>query len=196
MCPVGWISRRFVCVLSRPRLNPQCVAQRAHARTCISTSLSSPLARVRLSQPKADRSRRRSEDPRERMIEVCRVDAGGCTHACITGGNWVGHGHGAPRFKVYALGPVTKRIVSALQALAPERQLNEWFMRIVSEGTDKSFDHEHNARWLEVTRPIVEAFFHARYFLEMAVTYGRLLTAPPRMLPSGWAALLYLYRLR
>ena len=99
-------------------------------------------------------------------------------------------------FKVYALGPVTKRIVSALQALAPERQLNEWFMRIVSEGTDKSFDHEHNARWLEVTRPIVEAFFHARYFLEMAVTYGRLLTAPPRMLPSGWAALLYLYRLR
>jgi hypothetical protein len=76
-------------------------------------------------------------------------------------------------FKVYALGNTTKRIVSALQALAPEQPLNEWFVRIVSEGTDKTFDHEHNARWLEVTRPIVEAFFHARYFLEMAVTYGR-----------------------
>jgi hypothetical protein len=99
-------------------------------------------------------------------------------------------------FKVYALGHATKRIVSALQALAPEQQLNEWFVRIVTEGTDKTFEHEHNARWLEVTRPMVEAFFHARYFLEMAVTYGRQLTAPPRMLPSGWAALLYLYRLR
>ena len=117
-------------------------------------------------------------------------------HACLHHRRKLGRTRAwAPRFKVYALGPVTKRIVSALQALAPERQLNEWFMRIVSEGTDKSFDHEHNARWLEVTRPILEAFFHARYFLEMAVTYGRLLTAPPRMLPSGWAALLYLYRL-
>lgn len=99
-------------------------------------------------------------------------------------------------FKVYALGHATKRIVSSLQALAPDQQLNEWFVRIVSEGTDKTFNHEHNARWLEVTRPILEAFFHARYFLEMAVTYGRRLTAPPRLLPSGWAALLYLYRLR
>ncbi len=99
-------------------------------------------------------------------------------------------------FKVYALGHSTKRIVSALQALAPERPLNDWFVRIVAEGTDKKFEHEHNARWLEVTRPIVEAFFHARYFLDMAVTHGRQLKAPPRMLPSGWAALLYLYRLR
>jgi len=92
------------------------------------------------------------------------------------------------RFKVYALGQSTKRIVSALQALAPDRQLNEWFMRIVTEGTNETFDHEHNARWLEVTRPIVESFFHARYFLEMAVTYGQQLRAPPRILPSGWAA--------
>jgi Uma2 family endonuclease len=99
-------------------------------------------------------------------------------------------------FKVYALGRMTKRIVSALQALAPEQQLNDWFLRLVSEGTDKTFDPEHNRRWLEVTRPIIEAFFHARYFLEMAVTYGQKLKAPPRMLPSGWAALLYLYRLR
>jgi hypothetical protein len=88
------------------------------------------------------------------------------------------------------------RSVSALQALAPEQQLNQWFVRIVAEGTDKAFEHAHNARWLELTRPIVEAFFHGRYFLQMAVTYGRQLTAPPRLLPSGWAALLYLYRLR
>ena len=99
-------------------------------------------------------------------------------------------------FKVYALGRTTKRIVAALQALAPDQQLNEWFVRIVSEGTDKVFESEHNKRWLEVTRPMVEAFFHARYFLEMAVRYGKQLTAAPRLLASGWAALLYLYRLR
>jgi hypothetical protein len=46
------------------------------------------------------------------------------------------------------------------------------------------------------TRPIVEAFFHARYFLEMVCGYGRQLTEPPSPLPSGWAAVLYLYGLR
>src|SRR6266567_7691723 len=50
--------------------------------------------------------------------------------------------------------------------------------------------------WLEVTGPIVEAFFHAHYFLEMAVRYGKQLQHPPRQLPSGWAAFLYLYNLR
>jgi len=43
-------------------------------------------------------------------------------------------------FKVYALGHATKRIVAARQALAPEQLLNEWFMRIVAEGTDTAFD--------------------------------------------------------
>jgi hypothetical protein len=54
----------------------------------------------------------------------------------------------------------------------------------------------HNDRWLSETRPIIEAFFHARYFLEMAVHYGQALDKPPNAMPSGWAALLYLYNLR
>ena len=58
------------------------------------------------------------------------------------------------------------------------------------------FELEHNRRWLEVTRPIVEAFLHARFFLDMAVRYGKELEAPPTLLPNGWAALLYLYQLR
>jgi hypothetical protein len=69
-------------------------------------------------------------------------------------------------------------------------------MEIVSEGTGNTFEQEHNKRWLEVTRPMVEAFFHARYFLEMAVRYGKELKAPPLRMPSGWAAFLYLYELR
>jgi hypothetical protein len=99
-------------------------------------------------------------------------------------------------FKVYSLQETTSAIVAGLQSLAPGRNLNESFMAIVRDGTGKTFEREHNQRWLEVTRPIVEAFFHAQYFLEMAVRYGRQLDHPPRQLPSGWAAFLYLYDLR
>jgi hypothetical protein len=99
-------------------------------------------------------------------------------------------------FKVYALQATTSGIVAGLQSLAPDRRLNESFMAIVRDGTGKTFEREHNRQWLEVTRPIVEAFFHAQYFLEMAVRYGSRLDQPPRLLPSGWAAFLYVYDLR
>jgi len=98
--------------------------------------------------------------------------------------------------KVYFLQDTTVAIVAALQALAPERSMNEWFMKIVQEGTGKTFKRADNRNWLVVTRPILEAFFHARYLLEMAVKYGKELEYPPNSLPSGWAALLYLYNLR
>ena len=51
--------------------------------------------------------------------------------------------------------------MAALQSLAPDRNLNESFIAIVRDGTGKTFEGEHNRRWLEVTRPIVEAFFHS-----------------------------------
>ena len=86
--------------------------------------------------------------------------------------------------------------MAALRALAPDRALNEWFTQIIADGTGKTFEMAHNTRWLEVTRPIVEAFFHARYFLEMECRYGKELERPPNALPSGWAAVLYLYGLR
>jgi hypothetical protein len=69
-------------------------------------------------------------------------------------------------------------------------------MEIVSEGTGKEYAVEMNQQWNEATRPIVEAFFHARYFLEMACKYGKELTEPPQPMPSGWAALMELYGLR
>jgi hypothetical protein len=96
-------------------------------------------------------------------------------------------------FKVYGLQETTAEIVKALQALVPGRKLNDEFLQIVREGTGKAFAREHNAVWLETTRPIVEAFFHARFFLEMAVRYGEGLESPPDGLPSGWAAFLSLY---
>lgn len=99
-------------------------------------------------------------------------------------------------FKVFVLQEFTAEIVEALRSLLPERELNRDFLAIVGQGTGRTFCLEDNARWLEATRPIVEAFFHARFFLEMAVRYGRQLESPPPSLPSGWAALLYLYNLR
>lgn len=99
-------------------------------------------------------------------------------------------------FKVYGAQRQTLAIVDALQALAPTRPLNKDFMTIVRAGTGHVFEREHNQRWLEVTRPIIEAFLHARFFLEMAVLYGQVIDRPLTRLPSGWAAFLYLYNLR
>ena len=86
-------------------------------------------------------------------------------------------------------------IVAALQGLLPDCALNPWFLQIVGEGTGHRFDMSCNKDWLRHTRPILEAFFHARFMLEMAVRHAEL-EEPPQTLPSGWAALLYLYGLR
>jgi len=101
-------------------------------------------------------------------------------------------------FKVYSLQNETKEIVNALRKLAPEEApLCQEFEEIYLAGASgKRFEMEHNQNWTSHTRPFVEAFFHARYFLEMAVKYGRALEAAPAALPSGWAALLCLYKLR
>ena len=126
-------------------------------------------------------------------------------------------------FKVYHLQADTLEMEAALRALQPERRgpegpltpahsadggecqacgetpgpsLNPWFEKIIREGTGKEFQMEHNRRWLEETRPILEAFFHARTMLEFVVRYGKELEEAPRTLPSGWAAVLYLYHLR
>jgi hypothetical protein len=98
-------------------------------------------------------------------------------------------------FKVYGLQNQTEAIVARLGALLPGRPLNQWFLSIVREGTGHTFEMSHNERWSEIGRPILEAFFHARFFLEMAVRYSTL-SSPPRPLPSGYAALLYLFDLR
>ena len=99
-------------------------------------------------------------------------------------------------FKVYRLQEDTTRVVKALESLLPERPLNTWFQQIVREGTGKQFQLEHNRRWLAETRPILEAFYHARTMLEFAIRYGKELDTAPRTLASGWAAVLYLYGLR
>jgi len=96
-------------------------------------------------------------------------------------------------FKVYMLQDLTIRIVEALQDLAPGAPINQAFREILVEGTNKKWDTAHNRRWSYETRPILEAFFHARYFLQMACRHGQGLKRAPSTMPSGWAALLYFF---
>ena len=99
-------------------------------------------------------------------------------------------------FKVYYFQNDVLAVVDKLQSLLPGMPLNTWFMEIIKDGTGKEFKDEDNCRWLEATRPLLEAIFHARYFLEMICKYGKQLEKPPNRMPSGWAAVLYLYNLR
>ena len=99
-------------------------------------------------------------------------------------------------FKVYNLQYSTGKITEALRALNPDAVMTEMFMQIINDGTNNNWSVKDNANWLVATRPILEAFFHARYFLEMAIKYGKTLERPPAVMPRGWAALLELYNLR
>jgi hypothetical protein len=113
--------------------------------------------------------------------------------------------HGS--YKVYRLQDATEEIVCVMQSIVPERKMTEYFMTIIRDGTGKSFNKNSNQHWVKETRPILEAFFHARYFLEMAVKYGKELalvknTHPKSIeeklgntIPSGFAALLALYEM-
>ena len=99
--------------------------------------------------------------------------------------------------KVYSLQGHTTRAAGLIRAIAGEtgRRTDPWFEAIVTEGTGIKVDTAHNAEWPRHTRPQVEAFLHARYFVEMMVKYGRELDAAPTLLPSGWAAVLSLFGL-
>jgi len=98
--------------------------------------------------------------------------------------------HGS--FKGYGVQTRTEKAVTFLRALLPERELNDAFTTI---STGKEFDLSHNADWMKHTRQILEAFAHARFMVEMCVRYADSPT-PPKPLPSGLAALLYLFNLR
>ena len=99
--------------------------------------------------------------------------------------------------KVYYLQQNTEQIVAVLAKIAPERQpFCDFFQAILRAGTERKFKLEDNQHWVERAAPIVQAFLHARYFLEMAVKYSAELKEPPQTLPSGWASLLELYGIR
>jgi hypothetical protein len=97
-------------------------------------------------------------------------------------------------FKVYQLQDYTSKAVEIFHRIANAtgNQPCEWFEQIVAAGTGLVWEPEHNHSWTLNGRPIVEAFLHAKYFLEMMIKYGREMIEAPAMLPTGWAAILEL----
>jgi len=101
-------------------------------------------------------------------------------------------------FKVFSAIEEIKKAKDLFEKIAPDGiTLNEWYSRIADEAIGKSFDWETtNPNWLDETRPILEAFWHSKYFLEQMLHFGTELQKNPQLLPGGWAAVLYLYNLR
>ena len=101
-------------------------------------------------------------------------------------------------FKVYSLQHYTLKAREVFKTIADTTngRLCGLFEEIVASGTGVKFEIDHNKDWLLHTRPIVEAFLHAKYFLEMMVKLARETDKAPTVLPSGWAAILELYNRR
>lgn len=99
-------------------------------------------------------------------------------------------------FKVYYVQGLTSGIIKLFKEILPDQPMNTWFVSIVEKGTGTTFDHKHNEKWLEITRPMMEAYAHAKQFLDMMIKYGEKLKEPPHIMPSGWATVLYLYNMR
>ena len=95
-------------------------------------------------------------------------------------------------FKVYSIQHLTEQIATTLKGLLPDHLLDGWFMTIVEEGTGRTFERSYNKDWPVHTRPMLEAYWHARYMLGMVVGYGEHSRRRSRGLPSGWAAVLCL----
>ncbi|MDA1334554.1 MAG: hypothetical protein O2794_00865 [bacterium] len=75
--------------------------------------------------------------------------------------------------------------------------LNKDLLTIVEDGT--GFKWRLGVQFtLDDTRRVVEAFLHAKYFLEMLVMSGKGIIGPlpPATMPAHWASVLYLYNLR
>jgi hypothetical protein len=101
-------------------------------------------------------------------------------------------------FKVFGAKPFIEQAKSLFEQLAPKSvSLNTWFCSIVDKAIAKEFDiSKTNPNWIAETEPILEAFWHCKYFLEQMIIAADELERAPEVLPSGWAAVLYLYNLR
>jgi len=100
-------------------------------------------------------------------------------------------------FKVFGVLNLIAKAKHLFETIAPEDwRLNDWYCQITAEALSKEFNSETNSIWLAETRPILEAFWHSKYFLDQMIISSSSLDHAPHMLPSGWAAVLYLYNIR
>jgi hypothetical protein len=70
------------------------------------------------------------------------------------------------------------------------------FSRIVEAGTKHRFSVTTNENWEAETKPILEAFWHTKYFINMMVKYAKDFEKVEMPMQPGMAAVLYLFELR
>lgn len=107
-------------------------------------------------------------------------------------------------FKVYHIIALTEEIDTVLTELAPYEKghdkynnMSKCYRRIIEEGAAVGdFQTANNRAFQFIMGPSLTAFWHAKYFLTMAVKYGTKYDEAPHSLHSGWAALLHLYKMR
>ena len=100
-------------------------------------------------------------------------------------------------FKVFYLQELTLAGFKLIEEIGGETDApHAWYCQIIKEGTAHKFDASTNDNWLKSTRPILEAFWHTKYFAQMMIKYAKELEMAPQAMPSGWAAILWLFELR
>jgi hypothetical protein len=101
-------------------------------------------------------------------------------------------------FKVFIMNSLIESADDLFKELGPgSKELNSWYRLITKTALAQEFDaSETNEKWLHQTPPILLAFWNAKYFLEQMIVAADALETAPQVLPSGWAAVLYLYNLR
>lgn len=97
--------------------------------------------------------------------------------------------------KTYWIQTHTLKLKALFEAIFPNTTFHKSFAAIIAKGTGHTFQLSHNDAWDKHTLPMLQAFFHCKYMLEMMLKYSKELDYAPKMLPSGWAALLCLYNI-
>jgi hypothetical protein len=76
------------------------------------------------------------------------------------------------------------------------RSAKLWVCANVEAGTAHQFSETTNENWEAETKPILDAFWHTKYFINMMVKYAKELEKVESPLEPGMAAVLYLFELR
>ena len=87
-------------------------------------------------------------------------------------------------FKLFYVKDLIRDARNLFEKIAPHgTELNPWFTHIVNDGIEKEFELEKtNPNWLSETRPILEAYWHTRYFVNQLARFGRELDKCPQLL--------------
>ena len=99
--------------------------------------------------------------------------------------------------KVFFLQDPVKAAYALIKEIGGESDPpNFEYARIVEAGTAHQFSATTNENWEAEIKPILEAFWHTKYFINMMVKYAKELETVEMLVQPGMAAVLYLFELR